>query len=186
MRHMPEPLSPSARFLHDTGTLALLAVVLVPLYLMLNQYWQSLVLLVVFYGLFGFFCVRLGRYTRRVMRRLPAEIPPWQAVPTLIPPPPGLEKHFSTADAIQSVRKDPHYVQEVLKPRLRQLVLYRISGVISGVPDGSLEGLNALQRAQLDPVLLDFLQRPEATGLWARYSQRQRRVDTLLEILQRV
>jgi len=186
MRHMSEPLSPSARFLHDTGTLALLAVVLVPLYLMLNQYWQSLVLLVVFYGLFGFFCVRLGRYTRRVMRRLPAEIPPWQTVPTLVPPPPGLEKHFGTADAIQSVRKDPHYVQEVLKPRLRQLVLYRISGVISGVPDGSLEGLNALQRAQLDPVLLDFLQRPEATGLWARYSQRQRRVDTLLEILQRV
>jgi hypothetical protein len=186
MRHMPEPLSPSARFLHDTGTLALLAVVLVPLYLILNQYWQSLVLLVVFYGLFGFFCVRLGRYTRRVMRRLPAEIPPWQTVPTLVPPPPGLEKHFGTADAIQSVRKDPHYVQEVLKPRLRQLVLYRISGVISGVPDGSLEGLNALQRAQLDPVLLDFLQRPEATGLWARYSQRQRRVDTLLEILQRV
>jgi len=182
MRHMPEPLSPSARFLHDTGTLALLAVVLVPLYMMLNQYWQSLVFLVVFYGLFGLFCVRLGRYTRRVMRRLPAEIPPWQTVPTLVTPPPGLEKHFSTADAIQSVRKDPHYVQEVLKPRLRQLVLYRISGV----PDGSLEGLNALQWAQLDPVLLDFLQRPEATGLWARYRQRQRRVDTLLEILQRV
>ena len=116
------------------------------------------------------------------MRRLPAEILPWQTVPTLVTPPPGLEKHFSTAEAIQSVRKDPHYVQEVLKPRLRQLVLYRVSGV----PDGSLEGLNALQRTQLDPVLLDFLQRPEATGLWARYSQRQRRVDTLLEILQRV
>jgi len=182
MRHMPEPLSPSARFLHDTGTLALLAVVLVPLYMMLNQYWQSLVFLVAFYGLFGLFCVRLGRYTRRVMRRLPAEIPPWQTVPTLVTPPPGLEKHFRTADAIESVRKDPHYVQEVLKPRLRQLVLYRVSGV----PDGSLEGLNALQRTQLDPVLLDFLQRPEATGLWARYSQRQRRVDTLLEILQRV
>ena len=182
MRHMPEPLSPSARFLHDTGTLALLAVVLVPLYLLLNQYWQSLVLLVVFYGLFGLFCVRLGRYTRRVMRRLPAEIPPWQTVPTLVPPPPGLERHFSTADAIQSVRKDPHYVQEVLKPRLRQLVLYRVSGV----SDASLEALNVLQRAQLDPVLLNFLQRLEATGLWARYSQRQQRVDTLLEILQRV
>src|SRR5712691_11343004 len=182
MRHMPEPLSPSARFLHDTGTLALLAVVLVPLYLMLNQYWQSLVLLVVFYGLFGFFCVRLGRYTRRVMRRLPAEILPWQTVPTLIAPPPGLEKHFSTADAIQSVRKDPHYVQEVLKPRLRQLVLYRISGV----SDMGLEAFNATKLAQLDPSLLDFLQRPEATGLWARYCQRQRRVDTVLEILQRV
>jgi hypothetical protein len=49
-----------------------------------------------------------------------------------------------------------------------------------------LETLTASQLAQLDPVILDFLQRPEATGLWARYSQRQRRVDTVLEILQRV
>jgi len=40
--------------------------------------------------------------------------------------------------------------------------------------------------AQLDPVILDFLQRPEATGLWARYAQRQQRVDTVLDILQRV
>jgi hypothetical protein len=182
MRHMSEPLTPSARFLHDAGTLALLALVLVPLYLLLNHYWQSLILLVIFYALLCSFCTRLGRYTRRVMRRLPAEIPPWHTLPTVGPSPPGLERHFSTADAIQSVRKDPHYVQEVLKPRLRQLVLYRVSGV----PDGSLETLNALQRAQLDPVLLDFLQRPEATGLWVRYSQRQRRVDTLLEILQRI
>lgn len=182
MRHTPEPLSPSARFLHDMGTLALLVLLLIPLYLMLNQYWQSLVLLVVFYGLFGLFCVRLGRYTRRVMRRLPADIPPWHAVPLVAPPPPGLEKHFSTADAIQSVRQDPHYVQEVLKPRLRQLVLSRIGGGA----DMALEGLNASQLAQLDPVILHFLQRPEATGLWARYGQRQRRLDAVLDILQRV
>ena len=182
MRHTPEPLSPSARFLHDTGTLALLALVLVPLYLMLNHYWQSLVLLVVFYGLFCLFCVRLGRYTRRVMRRLPAEIPPWQAVPIVAPPPPGLERHFSTAEAIQSVRKDPHYVQEVLKPRLRQLVMFRVSGV----SDMALEALSASQLAQLDPVILHFLQHPEATGLWARYWQPQRRVDAVLKILQRV
>ena len=182
MRHMSEPLTPSARFLHDAGILALLALVLIPLYMMLNHYWQSLILLVIFYGLLCFLCTRLGSYTRRVMRRLPAEIPPWHTLPTIAAPPPGLERHFSTADAIQSVRKDPHYVQEVLKPRLRQLMLYRVSGM----PDGSLEMLNALQRAQLDPVLLDFLQRPEATGLWARYSQRQRRVDTLLEILHRI
>ncbi len=182
MRHMPESLSLSARLLHDAGILALLALVLVPLYLMLNHYWQSLVLLVVFYGLFCFFCVRLGRYTRRVMRRLPAEIPPWQTVPIVAPPPPGLERHFSTADALQSVRKDPHYVQEVLKPRLRQLVMYRVSGVA----DMSLEALNTSRLAQLDPVILHFLQRPEATGLWARYGQRQRRLDAVLEILQRV
>ena len=182
MRHTPEPLSPSARLLHDTGTLALLALVLVPLYLMLNHYWQSLVRLVVFYGLFCLFCVRLGRYTRRVMRRLPAEIPPWQTVLTIAPAPPGLERHFSTAEAIQSVRKDPHYVQEVLKPRLRYLVMSRVSGIA----DMSLEALSASQLAQLDPVILHFLQRPEATGLWARYGQRQQRVDAVLEILQRV
>ena len=182
MRHTPEPLTPSMRFLHDAGTLALLALVLVPLYLMLNHYWQSLVLLVIFYGLLGLFCTRLGRYTRRVIRRLPAEIPPWLTLTTVALPPPGLERHFSTADAIQSVRKDPHYVQEVLKPRLRHLVTFRVSGV----PDMGLEALTTSQLAQLDPVILDFLQRPEATGLWARYSQRQQRVDTVLEILQRV
>src|SRR6266571_6315915 len=69
MRHMSEPLTPAARFLHDAGVLALLAVVLIPLYMMFNDYWQSLILLVMFYGLLCFFCTRLGRYTRRVMRR---------------------------------------------------------------------------------------------------------------------
>jgi hypothetical protein len=179
---MSEPLTPSTRFLHDAGTLALLALVLVPLYLMFNNYWQSLILLVIFYGGLCFFCTRLGRHIRRVMRRLPADIPPWHTLPTIAPSPPGLERHFSTADAIQSVRKDPHYVQEVLKPRLRHLIAFRVSGV----PDMEIEALPTWQLAQLDPVLLDFLQRPEATGLWARYCQRQQRVDTVLEILQRV
>jgi hypothetical protein len=182
MWHMSEPLTPSARFLHDAGTLALLALVLIPLYLLLNHYWQSLILLVLFYGLLCFFCTRLGRYIRRVMRRLPADIPPWHTLPTVVPSSPGLERHFSTADAIQSVRKDPHYVQEVLKPRLRHLIAFRVSGV----PDMEIEALTPLQLAQLDPVLLAFLQRPEATGLWERYCQRQQRVDTVLEILQRV
>jgi hypothetical protein len=177
---MSEPLTPAARFLHDAGTLALLALVLIPLYLLLNQYWQSLILLVIFYGLLCTFCTRLGNYTRRVMRRLPAEIPPWHTLLTVAPSPPGLERHFSAADAIQSVRKDPHYVQEVLKPRLRHLIAFRVSGV----PDIELEALSASQLAHLDPTLLDFLQRPEATGLWARYCQRQRRVDTVLEMLQ--
>ena len=182
MRYMPEPLSASARVLHDTGTLALLALVLVPLYLLLNHYWQSLVLLLVFYGLFCFFCVRIGKYTRRVMRRLPAEIPPWQEITTAAPSPPGLEQHFSTADALQSVRKDPYYVQEVLKPRLRQLVVYRVSGVL----DMPLQELDEAHLAPLDPVLLHFLWAQEETGLWARYCQRQRRVDAVLEMLQRV
>ena len=182
MRHTPEPLTPSVRVLHDMGILAILALVLIPLYLLLNHYWQSLVLLVIFYGLLCLFCTRLGRYTRRVIRRLPAEIPPWHTLPTIALPPPGLERQFSTAEAIQSVRKDPHYVQEVLKPRLRQLVTLRVSGV----SDMELEALTASQLAHLDPTLLDFLQRPEATGLWARYCRRQQRVDTVVEMLQRV
>jgi hypothetical protein len=182
MRYMPEPLSASARVLHDTGTLALLVLVLVPLYLMLNHYWQSLVLLLALYGLLCLFCMRVGEYTRRVMRRLPAEIPPWHDIITAAPSPPGLERHFSTAEALQSVRKDPHYVQEVLKPRLRQLVVYRLSGV----PDMSLQALDEAHLAPLDPVLRHFLQRQEETGLWARYCQRQQRVDTVLEMLQRV
>jgi hypothetical protein len=57
---------------------------------------------------------------------------------------------------------------------------------VSGVPEMSLEALNASQLARLDPVILHFLQHPEATGLWARYGQRQQRVDAVLEILQRV
>lgn len=182
MRSTSEPLSPSMRLLHDTGTLVLLALVLVPLYLLLNHYWQSLILLLVFYGLLGLFCVRLGEHTRRAMRRLPAEIPPWQAALTAVPLAPGLERHFSTAEAIRSVRKDPHYVQEVLKPRLRQLVAYRISGR----PDMALEAFDEAQLAQLNPVLRQFLQRQENTGLWARFCQRQQRVDTVLEMLQRV
>ena len=182
MRYTPEPLSASARVLHDTGMLALVALVVVPLYLMLNHYWQSLVLLIAFYGLLGLFCVRMGEHTRRVMRRLPAEIPPWQENTLAVPPPAGLERHFSTADALQSVRKDPHYVQEVLKPRLCQLVLYRLSGV----PDMPLTALDEAHLASLDPVVLHFLSGQEATGLWARYCQRQRRVDAVLEMLQRV
>jgi hypothetical protein len=80
------------------------------------------------------------------------------------------------------VRKDPHYVQEVLKPRLRHLITFRVSGV----PDMEMEALTASQLEHLDPILLNFLRRSEATGLWARYCQRQQRVDTVLEILQRV
>lgn len=182
MRSTSEPLSPAMRLLHDTGTLVVLALVLVPLYLLLNHYWQSLVLLLVFYGLLCWFCLRLGEHMRRVMRRLPAEIPPWHPALPALAAVPGLERHFSAAEAIRSVRKDPHYVQEVLKPRLRQLVAYRLTGS----PEAPLEVLEAAQQAQISPVLWQFLQRQEPTGLWARYCRRQQRVDTVLDMLQRV
>ncbi|MDQ3831215.1 MAG: hypothetical protein M3361_18330, partial [Candidatus Tectomicrobia bacterium] len=73
-----EPLSLRARCLRDVGKVALLALVCVPVYLLLNQFWQSVFRLVVLYGLLVLFCVRLGEAVHRVMRRLPAEIPPWQ------------------------------------------------------------------------------------------------------------
>jgi hypothetical protein len=54
------------------------------------------------------------------------------------------------------------------------------------MPDIALDALDEAQLAQIHPVLRQFLQRQEHTGLWARYCQRQQRVDTVLEMLQRV
>jgi cell division protein FtsW (lipid II flippase) len=182
MQHPPETASAISRVWHDLGTFIVLGLVVVPLYLMLNHYWQSLVLLVVCYGVLCLFCLRLGGYTRRVMRRLPAEIPPWHLGFVSLQLPLGVERRWSTADAVQSVRTDPHYVQEVLKPRLRQWVTYRLTGML----DLPFEALDAAQLTSLDPRLLAFLQRQELTSLWARYSQRQQRVDTVLDMCQRL
>jgi hypothetical protein len=77
------------------------------------------------------------------------------------------------------VHKDPYYLQDVLKPRLRQLLVYRMSGAL----DTPLAGLDIAQLARIDPAVLDFLQRREATGLWARYRYRQQRVQDVLVVL---
>ncbi len=182
MRQPSEAPTTASRLWHDTGTFCVLAFVGVPLYLVLNQYWQTFVLLVVCYGLFCLFCARLGGYTRRVLRRLPAEIPPWHAGWVSAPLPQGVERHWSTAEAMQSVRRDPHYVQEVLKPRLRHMLAYRVTGRI----EASFAELDPGQLAQLDPVLLALLQRQEPTHWWACYRQRQQRVDLALEMCQRL
>jgi hypothetical protein len=83
---------------------------------------------------------------------------------------------------LSNVRKEPRYLQEVLKPRLRQLLAYRISGA----PDVPFEELNDAQLAHVDPALLNFLSRPEPTGLWAAYRFRAHRLHNLLIALERV
>lgn len=176
MRRASEPLSWQISLLHDAGTMAILGVILVPFYLLLNQYWKSLVLLTILYSVLAFVFVRVGRYIGRVMRRTPAEIPPWQTPLSrpLMPSTPDLP--FAAAEAIYYVRKDPHYLEDVLKPRLCQLLAYRVQNT----PHMPLE---ALQTLPLDPAVLDFLKRRDDTGLWARYRHRQQRVQEVLTVL---
>ncbi len=117
------------------------------------------------------------------MRRLPAEIPPWRAM--LAPPRPPrstVQVAHAPSEVLRHVRKDPHYVQDVLKPRLRQLVSYRLDGSL----DRSFEDLDASQVARVDATLLDFLSRSEPTGLWATYRYRSQRLRDVLTALQYV
>lgn len=183
MRHAPELLSLRARLLHDAGTLALLALLLTPVYLLLNQYWRSLVALLAVYSLLAFAFIRLARYIRRVMRRTPAEIPPWQPVFQHPSAPSQPSPPFTAAEAIQHAVKDPDYVQDVLKPRLRQLLAYRLSSA----PDLPLDAINAaLRNNRIDPRVITFLQSHEATGLWARYRYRRQRLQYVLATLRQI
>ena len=181
MQHATKLLSLRARLLHDAGSVALLALILVPFYLLLNQYWRSLVALLAVYGALAFICLRLGRYIRRVMRRTPAEIPPWHSAVRYTPQQ-QLSVPFSAAEAIQHAVNDPHYVQDVLKPRLRQLLLYRLRGV-TDLPSDTFD---TLQHTGLDPQVVTFLQTPEATGLWAQYRYRQQRLQNVLATLRQL
>ncbi len=177
-----EPLPLHVRLLHDICMIALLSLVLVPGYLLLNQYWRSLLLLMALYGLLALLFVRLGWYVRRVMRRLPAEIPPWHRVVRPETLPPGQQASYGQGDMIRSVQKDPRYLKEVMKPRLRQLLAYRLSGS----PDIPFEALDEAQLARVDPDLLEFLARGEAIGVWVTYRYRARRLQDVLAALQRV
>jgi hypothetical protein len=179
---MAEPIAMPTRWLYDIGKLALLALVLVPIYLLLNELWQSVVRLVVLYGLLALFCLRLGEYMYRAMRRLPAEIPPWSELPTAASVPPWMDQRFGAAEAILSAHRDPQYVQAVLKPRLRRLLVYRLSGT----PDLPLEALDTAQLAQVEPALLDFIQRQERVGVWARFRDRRQRDEDVLAALRRL
>lgn len=176
MRRAPEPLSWQTSLLHDAGTMAILGLLLVPFYLLLNQYWKSLVLLTVLYSVLAFVFLRVGRYIGRVMRRVPAEIPPWQTPPSRILARSTPDLQFAAEEAMQYVRKDPYYLEDVLKPRLCQLLAYRVQST-PHVP------LEALQTLPLDTAVLDFLKRRDDTGLWARYRNRQQRVQDVLTVL---
>jgi hypothetical protein len=148
----------------------------------MNQLWQSIFRLIALYGLLTLFCIRLGGYVHRAMRRLPAEIPPWYAAPTVTPMPVWMDQRFGAAEAIRSAHRDPQYVQMVLKPRLQRLLAYRLSGT----PDVPLEALDSTLLAQVDPALLAFMQRQEAVGLWARFCSRRQRDDDVRAALQRL
>lgn len=179
MRNTPEPVSWRARVLQDAGTAAFLVLILLPFYLLLNQHWKSMVLLAAVYGALGLLFWRLGRYVRRVMRRAPAEIPPWRPGPQREHGPAASNQHFGAADAILHVYKDPCYLQDVMKPRLCQLLVYRLCGI----PEGSLAALDDAQLAQVEPTVLAFLQRRETTHIWSKYCQRQQRVHDVLATL---
>jgi hypothetical protein len=180
--YAPEPIALRTRWLHDIAKLALLALVFVPVYLLLNQLWQSVFRLIALYGLLTLFCIRLGEYMHRVMRRLPAEIPPWHGVPTVASVPAWMDQRFGAAEAIRSAHRDPQYVQTVLKPRLRRLLVFRLAGT----PDMPLEAMDEMQLAQVDPALLAFIRRQEPVGLWARFRYRRQRADDVLDALRRL
>ena len=184
MRHVSDPLPLGVRIIHDVSTIAVIALIAVPGYLLLNHFWRSLVLLLAFYGLLGFAFLRLGWYVRRVMRRLPAEIPPWRArpAPPRRPTRLNMQEVSAPSDVLRHVMKDPHYVQDVLKPRLRQLVTYRLDGSL----ERPFEDLDAEQLARVDDALLEFLARREPTGLWATYRYRSQRLRDVLTALQYV
>jgi hypothetical protein len=179
---MTEPIALHTRWLFDIGKLALLALVLVPIYLLINELWQSVFRLVVLYGLLALFCIRLGEYMHRAMRRLPAEIPPWSGIPREASVPSWMEQRFGAAEAILSAHRDPQYVQTVLKPRLRRLLVYRLNGVA----DLPLEALDTGRLAQVEPALLDFIQRQEDVGVWARFRYRRQRDEDVRDVLRRL
>ena len=105
--HASEPMLSRGRWRYDIGKLALLALIGLPIYLLLNQLWQSILRLIVSYVLLTLFCLRLGEYMHRAMRRLPAEIPPWHGAPSAATVPPWMDQRFGAAEAIRSARRDP-------------------------------------------------------------------------------
>lgn len=172
-----EPLSWQARLLQDVGRLAGLALVLIPLYVLCNDYWRSIERLLVLYVLFIVFCSRLGGGLQRRVRRLPAEIPPWYGNLPTAPAVLAQTLPFATAEAVRNIRKDPRYVQDVLKPRLLDILVCR-EGIQKPCSDEAL--------ALVAPEVRVFLQRQEPVGLWATYGRRRQRLQEVLEVLRRI
>ena len=179
MRRVSEIFSWRTHVLHDVGVLAMLALIIVPFYLLLNQYWKSVILLVAVYSVLGLVFLRLGQHLRRITRRLPAEIPPWHGTFPTAPALPQSSMEFGAAEAIRHAYTDPYYLEDVLKSHLRQCLIYRVSGSLTT----SLEDLGASQLARIEPTVLDFVQRRDATDLWARYRYRRQRLRDVLTTL---
>jgi hypothetical protein len=59
------------------------------------------------------------------------------------------------------------------------MLVYRLYGTL----DGALDTLDGAQLGRIDASLLGFLQRREATGLWAKYRHRRQRVQDVLAVL---
>jgi len=93
-----------------------------------------------------------------------------------------MDQRFGAAEAIRSAQRDPQYVQMVLKPRLRRLLMHRLGGSA----DTPLEAIDDAQLVQVDTALLTFLQRQEPVGLWARCRYRRQRGDDVLDALRRL
>jgi hypothetical protein len=182
MASVSEPAALRMRWLYDIAKLVLLAFLLVPIYLLLNQWWQSIFRLIALYVLLALFCWRLGESVLRVMRRLPAEIPPWYGMPAARSLSQDMDQRFGAAESIRSAHRDPQYVQMVLKPRLRRLLVHRLVGS----RDLPLEALDDRQLARVDAALLAFLRRQEPVGLWARFRYRRQREDDVFEALRRL
>ena len=178
MKRTSESVSFLAHVFHDASTLALL-LLLVPFYMLLNQFWKSLVILAAVYGLQAIVFLHIGRYMRRVIRRFPAEIPPWRLAARQKPGAKQIDIYFSIGEAIRNGCKDPHYLQDVLKSRLQQLLAYRMSGSL----DTALDALDITRSVHIEPAVFDFLQRREATGLWSRFTRRRHREQDVLTAL---
>lgn len=179
MPDVVEPLSLRERCLRDMAKLTLLALLVVPVYLLLNQYWQSLLRLVALYALLILVCLRLAEMMHQLFRRLPAEIPPWHAASRKALDPSGPEQRFGAAESMRSVWQDPQYVQTVFKPRLQRLLMHRFHYP----PETPLEALDEHQRTRINPKLLEFLQRREPPGFWARYGCRRQRFNDVCDSL---
>ena len=179
MPDVVEPLSLRERCLRDIMKLTLLALLVVPVYLLLNHYWQSLLRLVALYAVLILVCLRLAEVVHHLFRRLPAEVPPWHAASRKAPDPAWLEQRFGAAESMRSALQDPQYVQTVLKPRLRRLLMHRLHYP----PETPVEVLDEQQGARISPKLLEFLRRQEPTGLWARYARRRQRFNDVCDSL---
>jgi hypothetical protein len=57
---------------------------------------------------------------------------------------------------------------------------------LNGAPDLPLEAVDSARLAQAEPSLLDFIQRQENVGVWARFRHRRQRDEDVHDALRRI